>query len=387
MEQITKYIIFFLIFLLVYPFLVYPIILFLLTLITKSKAIINSSEKKSFSFIISAYNEEKNIENCVNSILSLNYQMDKIEIIIGSDGSKDKTNTILEKLSEKHSIVKFEKFPRSGKNKVLNNLIKKAENELLYFLDADMTLEKDQLNKISAEFGDIEVGGVVTALRSRTQNKNTGSIGENLYQAFESLIRKWESDIRTTTSSLGGGCFRKSTVDSIPNDTYCDDLFFVLNTALKKKRVIYLNDVKTTEGRKKSLTREFNRRIRIVSCGMAAIFGMKGVLKPKAGLLAFFIWSHKVVRWFSMFYIFLLFIFTFLLPTGEFKEWMLLIDYLIVVSIYSAYVFEKTDVKFPLLKLPLFYFIMISSFTVGFFRYLSNKQNSIWTEEGLVDTK
>jgi cellulose synthase/poly-beta-1,6-N-acetylglucosamine synthase-like glycosyltransferase len=360
----------------------------LLSLVSSKKVNAQDDTSRKVSFLISAYNEEKNIEDCINSILQLDYPNDNLDIIIGSDGSSDRTNHLIEKLSETNSNIKLYKFSRIGKNQVLNKLIDEANGDLIYFLDADMILESHHLRKVTAKFADSSVGGVITSIRSHSKSKeNIGAAGEKFYQFFESYLRKLESSIKTSTTSLGGGCYRKELIDKIPNDTFCDDLFFVLNTAKKKSRVIYMNDLKVTEGRGKSLTKEFNRRIRVVSCGMSTIFGMKGLIGFSSGITAFFIWSHKIVRWFSIFYILIIFLFTFLLSPGEFKEWMLLFNYMIIVSIYSAYVFEITDVKFPLFKLPLFYFIMISSFTFGLFRFLSNKQNSIWTEQGLVESK
>ncbi|SVE53157.1 uncharacterized protein METZ01_LOCUS506011, partial [marine metagenome] len=44
-----------------------------------------------FSLIIPAYNAEKYISNCIQSILSQNFSKKKYEIIIINDASKDKT--------------------------------------------------------------------------------------------------------------------------------------------------------------------------------------------------------------------------------------------------------------------------------------------------------
>ena len=47
--------------------------------------------------IISAYNEEKDIEQKILNTLNLDYPEDKIEILIGSDGSSDRTAEIAQK--------------------------------------------------------------------------------------------------------------------------------------------------------------------------------------------------------------------------------------------------------------------------------------------------
>ena len=60
-----------------------------------------SSEPRSVSIIISAYNEEKVIENRVLNITELAYNFDTLEVLVGSDGSTDRTNEILLELEKK----------------------------------------------------------------------------------------------------------------------------------------------------------------------------------------------------------------------------------------------------------------------------------------------
>src|SRR5690606_26212358 len=45
--------------------------------------------------VISAYNEERHIEARVDNLLRLDYPPDRLRILIGSDGSRDRTGAIL----------------------------------------------------------------------------------------------------------------------------------------------------------------------------------------------------------------------------------------------------------------------------------------------------
>ena len=54
-----------------------------------------------------AHNEEELIEEAVNSILNSDYDISKINILIGSDGSTDRTNEILKSLSMEYSKLKY----------------------------------------------------------------------------------------------------------------------------------------------------------------------------------------------------------------------------------------------------------------------------------------
>ena len=81
-----------------YTYVGFPIILVILV---KFKARPRRKAKvyPSVSLIIAAYNEEKVIEKKIKNSLSLDYPKDKLEIIVASDGSTDKTNNIVKKFS------------------------------------------------------------------------------------------------------------------------------------------------------------------------------------------------------------------------------------------------------------------------------------------------
>ena len=80
-------------FMIFYTFLGYHLILFLLNkIIGKNyKKLPNNDFKPKISIIISAYNEMNVIGNRILNLIELSYPKDKIEIIIGSDGSDDQT--------------------------------------------------------------------------------------------------------------------------------------------------------------------------------------------------------------------------------------------------------------------------------------------------------
>lgn len=100
------------------------------------------------SILIPARNEENNIANCLNSLLTQTYQ--NIEIIVLDDFSSDNTYCIAQKIAEKSDkikIIKGEPLPENwkGKNWACNLLQKQAKGEYLLFMDADVTLSENAL--------------------------------------------------------------------------------------------------------------------------------------------------------------------------------------------------------------------------------------------------
>ena len=102
----------------------------------------------SISFLVPSYNEEKTLEQTVESLVKVNYPKDKKEIIIINDGSKDNTLTIARALEKKYPFVKVLNKSNSGKADSLNKAIKIAKGELIAVTDADSFPEKNAVLKM-----------------------------------------------------------------------------------------------------------------------------------------------------------------------------------------------------------------------------------------------
>jgi cellulose synthase/poly-beta-1,6-N-acetylglucosamine synthase-like glycosyltransferase len=106
-----------------------------------------------FSIIIPARNEEKNIANCVNSILQNNYPEDLFEIIVVDDFSEDRTAEIVQKLQSKYFNIKLIQLKNivdgeinSYKKKAIETAIDSASNEWIITTDADCEVKSEWLN-------------------------------------------------------------------------------------------------------------------------------------------------------------------------------------------------------------------------------------------------
>jgi len=103
----------------------------------------------SISVIIPAYNEADSIEKKIKNTLALEYPADKIEVLIGSDGSTDETVTLAGRYSnEKLKIIDFKE--NRGKTAVQNDLVDSSKGEILIFTDAASFLSKDASNTVMA---------------------------------------------------------------------------------------------------------------------------------------------------------------------------------------------------------------------------------------------
>lgn len=93
-------------------------------------------EKKPLvSIIVPAYNAEKYIEKCIDSVLAQSYT--NIELIVVNDGSNDRTQEICNSYVEKDVRVHIIHKENAGVSAARNSGISAANGSLICFLDAD----------------------------------------------------------------------------------------------------------------------------------------------------------------------------------------------------------------------------------------------------------
>ncbi|MBQ8795845.1 MAG: glycosyltransferase [Clostridia bacterium] len=91
------------------------------------------------SVIVPAYNAEKTIEKCINSISCQSYE--NLEIIVINDGSKDTTEEIVSKLAEIDKRIKLITIPNVGVSHARNTGLEYVTGDFVTFVDADDTIE------------------------------------------------------------------------------------------------------------------------------------------------------------------------------------------------------------------------------------------------------
>jgi cellulose synthase/poly-beta-1,6-N-acetylglucosamine synthase-like glycosyltransferase len=378
--MIIEIILLILFFLLIYPFVIYPLLLWIFSKLFRKTIKQDVSYKPEVTFILSVYNEEELVSEAIESVFNCGYPNELIHLIIGSDGSTDNTSNIIEELMHKHKNISFYEFPRSGKNYVLNQIIPKSNTEIILFIDADSRIIPNSLELYLSKYYDENVGSSLAAIEIINDENNTGSFGETLYHKFESNIRRWESAIKTNTNTLSALFgIKKELYKPIPNDLVCDDLFHILSISLQNKRVIYDEDTKVIEVRRKTLKGELRRRVRFVAGGLSTLWNLKKEIIKDFGWTSFFILSHKLIRYLSPFFLIGIFISTILLTSNSKLFPYFAIGQLVLYSsTLIGWVFEKMKINFILFKIPLFFISINIGFLLGIFKFLLATPNSAW---------
>ena len=103
-----------------------------------------ATENFIFSVIISIYNTGKYLKDSIGSLLNQSINLDKIQIILVNDGSKDKTEEICLMYKKNYpKNIEYIKIEHSGVSKARNIGVKFAKGKYINFLDADDKWDKN----------------------------------------------------------------------------------------------------------------------------------------------------------------------------------------------------------------------------------------------------
>ena len=115
------------------------------------------------SVIVPAYNVEKYLAECLDSLI--NQTLEDIEIIVINDGSTDCTLQILEEYAAKDRRIKIINQENAGQSVARNRGIDAAVGEYVAFVDADDWVDLDFFRKLydaaKKENADVAAGGIL----------------------------------------------------------------------------------------------------------------------------------------------------------------------------------------------------------------------------------
>lgn len=169
---------------------------------------LEQNELPFISIIIAARNEEKNIGNCIQSIINQTYPQNKFEIIITDDHSSDNTVSIIQSFQKENirvvhlsDFIKNEKL-NSYKKKSIETALQFAKGELIVTTDADCTAPPKWLETLASFYK--EKSPVFVALLVAFENPSKDdSFLKRLLKIFQSL------DFMTLQGITGASVFKK----------------------------------------------------------------------------------------------------------------------------------------------------------------------------------
>jgi biofilm PGA synthesis N-glycosyltransferase PgaC len=374
-----------------YTYFGYPVLIFLLAKIIQ-KTETYQTYKPSVTLLIAAYNEESVIEDKIKNSLTIEYPKDLLQILVVTDGSRDRTPEIAKRYIN-YGIEILHEPERRGKMAAINRALPNARGEIIVFSDANNYYQPDTILKLIQPFGDPSVGGVTGA---KVIDQGDGSLGasEGLYWKYESFIKKQESRADSCTSAAGEVlAIRKNLYSSPPDQVINDDFYIAMQIVRNGYRLVYVPDAKSIERVSPSAQDEVARRTRINAGRFQAIVMSKQILPFNRPLLIWQILSHKFLRPIVPFFMIgaaLFNLMAVLFPPATKGVWILSKPYSLVflglqfLFYMLAWIGMKAGNRGEQSKLVrLFYiptFLINSNYAalLGFFRFLRGSQSHMW---------
>ena len=167
------------------------------------------------SIIVPAYNEQGKISQTINSLKKIRHR--KLEIIVISDGSRDRTAAEARAaIGKDPRFILIDRNENRGKAASLNEGISMARGEFIATMDADSVVEPGIFPKVLPYFYSDKVGAVTVAVRVKKPKTFLHRIFELEYIIGLSLMLKIFSFFNGVFVTPGPfSIYRKSLLDRI----------------------------------------------------------------------------------------------------------------------------------------------------------------------------
>ena len=250
------------------------------------------------SVSLPAYNEEYQIAETLESLLSLDYPKDRLQILVVSDSSTDRTDDIVRAYGDRG--VELLRLPeRGGKGAAETAATPHLTGEIVVNTDASIRIVPDALKPLIRQFSDREVGLASGRDISVAPGVENGNKGESRYVGYEMAIR----DLETRVASIVGasGCFYaiRHHLHRIPLPiSLSRDFAAALHCRERGYRAVSVPEAICFVPRAASLRLEYRRKVRTITRGLLTLRHKRSLMNPlRYGLFAWMLFSHKLCRW------------------------------------------------------------------------------------------
>jgi glycosyltransferase involved in cell wall biosynthesis len=245
------------------------------------------------TLIVPAYNEETVIGRRLENLLALDYPAERLEIVVSSDASDDRTDAIVEGVAAREPRVSLLRWERGGKLPGLNKTVAATEGDVVAFTDANTTWAPDALAKLVRNFADDDVAYVCGRL---TLQMAEGANREGVYWRYELWLRGSESRLGSITGGNGSiYAIRRSDYVEAP---FGHDLSFPPLAVKRGRRAVYEPEAIAHEKPTPESADEFRRKVRMLPWSWGFLLSGKS-LRGVPPLYALELVSHRHLRYAS----------------------------------------------------------------------------------------
>lgn len=216
-------------------------------------------EKPKISIIVPAYNVEKYIAQCLQSLVNQTYK--NLEIIVVNDGSKDKTGEIIQEFAKKDNRIIYINQENKGVAEARNVALQKVDSEFVMFVDSDDWLDLETcetvLNEAIIERADMVMFGYVREYAEKSLPKAIFDEEKAIFEGEEAkdklhrrIFGPIGEELRTpeklnANTTIWGKLYKTSLVKnvkfvSLQELGLCEDGYFNISIFKNVKKAVFI---------------------------------------------------------------------------------------------------------------------------------------------------
>lgn len=282
-----------------YAFLIYPLIIWGWSRLRPvDNFTTDPTEWPELTVLIVAYNEERRIGDTIRAALAVDYPKGKMHVLVVSDASTDRTNSIVREFADDH-VTLHRVEARQGKAHGENESVNFIKGEIVVSIDASIIIPKGSLKALVRAFNDPTVGLASGRDISVGDVAVEGTQAESSYVNLEMKLRANETRVHSIVGA--SGCFYGTRLQlhakKLP-DVISRDFAAASVARAAGFRAVSVDAATCLVPRTKSLGTELRRKSRTMARGLDTLFFLSEMMNPlKYGAYAFMLVSHKLVRW------------------------------------------------------------------------------------------
>lgn len=364
-----------------YAYLVYPVLLWLLTtwrqIPEPPSHAGGDATLPMVSVLVVAHNEEAFMQARLENLLALEYPRDRVEFVVASDGSTDRTNEIVRRFASQGVSLR-EISSRGGKTAALNEVIPSLRGDIVVLSDANTMMEPTAVRQMVRWFAAADIG--VVCGRLVLTDPVTGTNVDGLYWRYETFLKQREHRLGGLLGANGAiYAIRRHLFVPLRPGTIVDDFVIPLAARLRSGcRIVYDDTAVAFEETPAEIGSEFRRRTRIGAGDFQSLGQVWPALLPTHGWISFTFISHKLLRWMGPFL---------LLGTAVSNLWLLdrplyramfvAQGGLYLVAVLGAFISTRS-VMGKAVRLTTMFASMNAALLVGFFKWMTTPQQGTW---------
>lgn len=308
---------------LAYTFVGYPILIGVLSrLFGQPVKKLAPQEAPPVSVVLVAYNEERRIAKRIENLQASDYPSNKLEIVVVTDGSKDRTPEIVSSIA-KPNVVLLKREHQSGKSACVNVGVEEATGDIVVLCDARQWFAKRTISELVANFSDPKIGAVSGELFIEAGDSSVGT-GVDIYWKVEKFVRESEARFSSVIGATGAVyAIRRELFEPIPSDTLLDDVVIPMAIAMRGYRIGFDPSAPAYDPQTTDPLVEKRRKQRTLAGNWQMLFRYAEWMAPWRTGLWWQVISHKYSRIVAPFLLYAMLVSNLVLRDGQFYRGVL----------------------------------------------------------------